>query len=151
MKQLDNRHIGIILSDATMRSEDLIPSFMDFLEEIAEQCEIQEEVQAIQEDVGKLETVDESGYGTYYSDESQEEASWILNESIWDLLNDIAPDFCYFGSHPGDGACYGFWTDEESLKEAILIRLGDLTEDPDLDEIQNTMNWASDLLNSHGL
>lgn len=151
MKSLDNRYIGMTLSEATMVSEDLIPSFMYFLKEVAEDCEIQEAVKAIQEEVEKLEVVDESGYGTHYTDESQEDASWILNESIWDLLNDIAPDFTYFGAHPGDGACYGFWTDEESLKEAILIRLGNLTEESDLDEIQNTMNWASDLLNVHGL
>lgn len=149
MKSLDNRYIGMTLSEATMLSEDLIPSFIDFLESVAEDCEIIEDVESLKEEVDKLELEENTGYGTYYKD--QEEASWLLNEQIWDLLNDIAPDFTYFGAHPGDGACYGFWTEEESLKEAILIRLGDLTDESDLDEIQNTINWASDLLNAHEL
>lgn len=149
MKNLDKRYIGMTLSEATMLSEDLIPSFIDFLESVAEDCEIIEDVESLKEEVDKLELEENTGYGTYYKD--QEEASWLLNEQIWDLLNDIAPDFTCFGSHPGDGACYGFWTEEESLKEAILIRLGDLTDESDLDEIQNTINWASDLLNAHEL
>lgn len=148
MKSLDNRYIGMTLSEATMRKEDLIPSFMSFLEAVTEECEIQEDVALLSVEVDMLEFEENPRFGTYYKD--QEEASWLLNEQIWDLLNDIAPDFTCFGSHPGDGACYGFWTDDESLKEAILIRFGDLTEDYDLDEIQNTVNWASDLLNTHG-
>ena len=150
MKQLGKQYIGLELSSATMRSEDLIPTFIDFLETVADQCEITDEVEELKVEVDKLEFEENPSYGTYYTDESQEDASWILNESIWDMLNQIAPDFTYFGAHPGDGACYGFWTDDESLKEAVLIRLGDLTEDSDLDEIQNTVNWASDLLNTHG-
>lgn len=32
---------------------------------------------------------------------------------LFDQLNDIAPEGCYFGAHWGDGACFGFWPDVE--------------------------------------
>jgi hypothetical protein len=39
--------------------------------------------------------------------------SIVLNDEIWDAMNEIAPDGYYFGAHEGDGADYGFWFAEE--------------------------------------
>jgi hypothetical protein len=39
--------------------------------------------------------------------------SYIFHERIWGILNDIAPDGCYFGAHPGNGTHYGFWGIEQ--------------------------------------
>jgi|GEM_PF-3366675 len=47
------------------------------------------------------------------AEEDSEERSMILNESIWDAMNDIAPEGTSFGSHPGDGSDYGFWSYSE--------------------------------------
>jgi hypothetical protein len=38
-----------------------------------------------------------------------DERTYILNEVIWDIMNELAPNGCDFGSHPGDGCDYGFW------------------------------------------
>jgi len=38
---------------------------------------------------------------------------WLINESLPDLLQGYAPDGCYFGAHPGDGALIGFWKMDE--------------------------------------
>ena len=37
-----------------------------------------------------------------------EQASDDLHE-IFDILDAIAPEGCYFGAHEGDGSLYGFW------------------------------------------
>ena len=42
-------------------------------------------------------------------DQKLEEAVYILNEDIFNLFNEIAPDGYYFGNIEGDGACFGFF------------------------------------------
>lgn len=40
-----------------------------------------------------------------------EDTDW-MTESLWEAMNDIAPEGTYFGAHIGDGADFGFWPDE---------------------------------------
>ena len=150
MKQLSSRYVGMTLSDAIMRSEDLIPKFMGILEDVAELCEIQEEVAQLREEVDKLEMEDEEGYRAYYKD--SEQASWILNEGIWDLMDSIAPEFCYFGAHEGDGTCYGFWTSDEALGEYIILELETINTDDlliDYDHIKSVCELILETLDTH--
>jgi hypothetical protein len=39
----------------------------------------------------------------------------MTNFVDWQIeyLNDIAPENCYFGAHPGDGADFGYWEHDE--------------------------------------
>lgn len=48
-----------------------------------------------------------------FSTEYKEKLSDILNSNIWEYLNQVAPDGCYFGAHPGDGSNFGFWPKED--------------------------------------
>ena len=47
-----------------------------------------------------------------WDDEDVEEAEELLEE-LFEYLNESAPDGCYFGAHPDDGACFGYWDFEE--------------------------------------
>ena len=151
MKQLPEIFIGDSLSHGTMRTEDLIPYFMDFLQNVKEKCEITSIVDQIQKEVDSLEMVNYVGYsGPDYKD--QETASYILNEDIWDTLNEIAPEFTSFGSSEGNGSDYGFWTSRESLEEHIFGELGDITQNANLDlsNVRQELEILVDLLADHG-
>ena len=153
MKNLDAKYIGMELSHATMREEDLIPDFMDFLNAVAEECEITEQVQAIQEEVDTLTLGEKTGYSEYYTEPAL--ASEILDEDIFNLLNDIAPEFTYFGSSEGDGASFGFWTSDEALGDYIMGELDNVasTEQfrfvPDYQQVRAVCENILEKLNEH--
>ena len=81
------------LSHATMRPQDLIPRFLDVLREHAPEKYAPTPVIPSDEDHPWWDS---------------EDAHYLL-EDLFDALQDIAPEGCYFGAHPGDGSDYGFW------------------------------------------
>ena len=102
MTTLNYEYRNYSLSHATMRNEDLIPCFADFLRDHAECWPYAEPVNACDH------LFDETGY---YDPELAE----YLLDDLFSALNEIAPDGCYFGSHPGDGSDYGFWEIEDDF------------------------------------
>jgi len=89
--------MGSIIS-GTMREEDLIPFFIGVLEQYNTSDEIQ---------FWRSEHEIIHGSDSYDS----ERASELLNQ-LFDALEDLAPENCYFGAHWGDGADFGFWPAE---------------------------------------
>jgi hypothetical protein len=94
--QLDKTWIGSV-SSGTMREEDLIPAFEAVLEQAGEDLPDRPAAVAKLLDGGVL------------TDREQEEVGWYVHEGLWEALDAIAPEGCYFGAHPGDGADFGFW------------------------------------------
>lgn len=83
------------VSFGTLRLEDLIPEFYDFLTR-----HVPDAVPADLAYSGK--EVD----GDPYFD--TEEAAFDL-DALFDAMDAVAPDGCYFGVLEGDGAAFGFW------------------------------------------
>ena len=149
MKQLPKEYIGDELSHATMRTEDLIPRFMEFLHKHKNDCGIIKEVDLIQDGVDALKIETYPDYSENYH-KNPVAASYILNEDIWELLNDIAPEFSYFGSSEGDGSAYGFWTDEERLHDKVIERLEATIEvSDDLEEVRSRLEEIMELMSTY--
>jgi len=98
---------GKSLSHATMRPQDLIPTFMDALKRLWHNrwLDLLCEYPALRKAVEEFDEKD-----PWFE---SEEAVRLLNEDIYNALDECAPEGCYFGSHPGDGSDYGFWPNED--------------------------------------
>jgi hypothetical protein len=48
---------------------------------------------------------------------------WLVNETIYGALNDVAPAGTWFGANAGDGACFGFWLIDDAEAVAELLSL----------------------------
>lgn len=99
-----------VVSDGTMRPEDLIPKFLGVLKEYAP-----------------------DRYGAYVKENPEvldlkgmdDETLGFVVEELFDELDKIAPEGCIFGASDGDGACYGFWDPEASESRKCSERSND--------------------------
>jgi len=115
-------HLGTVIH-ATMREEDLIPAFLEELKMLDPEraAYYLERIPA-----EALEDEDHIWWQTG-------EALWMVEE-LFDVLNEYAPPYVYFGANEGDGSDYGFWIDRQVLTEAIengeVLHVEDLSEVP---------------------
>ena len=105
---------GTIIS-GTLREEDLIPAFIDALSALNEERSLEwrkhfpNEIVAVR----AFSTIDDRL--AYIEQRMRDESYWLSDDAQWDMewligqLNFFAPEGTYFGSHPGDGADFGFW------------------------------------------
>lgn len=84
---------------APMRTQDLIPAFMDVVRDTPEYVQVMDAVPA-----HAKEDKDAEWWNS-------DEAAGLL-ESLFDTLDSHSPEGHYFGAHPGDGSDYGFWKTE---------------------------------------
>lgn len=87
------------ISSATMREEHLIPAFLRALRWVdpAKAAQLSAEYETLPE-------------------EEHADFCW---ETLFSALEEHAPPYTYFGSHPGDGADYGVWVSDESLDDEL--------------------------------
>jgi len=82
-----------IVSEGTLRPEDLLESFGSFLKKASPEAYLQVLESFVKE--------------TLRLEDDETRASLI--EHFDNALNYVAPAGTYFGAHEGDGACFGFW------------------------------------------
>lgn len=92
---------------ATLRPQDLIPTFLEVIRDTPEYAQITMGL------YGDLKVITDAGADDYDERWESEDVSYFLNEELWDVLNDYAPDGYYFGSIEGDGSDFGYWKIEE--------------------------------------
>lgn len=89
------------VSEATMRPEDLIPAFTEVLEQYWP-----EKAKELADEYSDIYAAMDGDDDVYLSE--LDGTDWLL-DSLFDALEEIAPDGFTFGAHPGDGSDYGFW------------------------------------------
>lgn len=94
------------ISEDTLRTQDLLPAFLEALNEVAPA----HYEQLLVLPFGSIPAHAQEDEDSEWWD--SEDAGWKLAELV-DLLDEHAPEGTYFGAHEGDGACFGFWMVEE--------------------------------------
>ena len=88
---------------ATLRPQDLIPAFLT-------------ELQSLDPDNYQQVLKDYPEYNSTLKDEDpfwgSETAAYMI-DTLFEYLNNCAPEGHYFGAHVGDGGDFGFWEYEE--------------------------------------
>lgn len=136
------------VSHGTMRTEDLIPAFVEALDDLKEAESLSDtpnkerfaRLDSLLGDIeGRMEQED------YYA---SEDAGFDL-EALFEALDEFAPPFCHFGAHEGDGADYGFWVSHEAIEDAV--------HDGEIVKVDAGDEWPEDMsadyvleVNDHG-
>lgn len=119
--QLSSEFKNVSVSSGTMVTEDLAETFLDVLVgKVCQKVMSQEQkrlVSEIREEVAEIvkrgEACNYHSCGKHITDDKdQESLSWLVSK-LFDILDQIAPKYCYFGAHQGDGSDYGFWEIDE--------------------------------------
>jgi hypothetical protein len=101
-----------------MLASDLIPSFL---------WELEHQQRRTRADYNLCRSINARMNGDDYYE--SEDADYDL-EALFDALDNYAPNYFYFGSHPGDGADYGWWLSETFEEDFDGLRVSDLSEVP---------------------
>ena len=117
------------VSYATMRPEDLIPAFTSELEYRAKHDKhvafktrkahlklVQEIESRTRFDAYSTEDELSAGLDYYQSEDADDDLS-----SLFDALDAYSAPYFYFGSHPGDGADYGYWLSESWDEDFMTV------------------------------
>jgi hypothetical protein len=107
-EQLSKKYKDQSISTGTMVPTDLIDKYIAFLRGVIGQAGVTKE---------KVDEFDDSFHDAVADTEDSDELVSELVEELEDYLNYIAPEGTSFGSHTGDGADFGFWSDDEEVDE----------------------------------
>lgn len=111
-----NPYLDRSISHATMRSIDLLDSFLPVLEELDREGKFRAVVEEGNDFLAMVKLI-ENGRLPEDALDLQDAGMFIsqfINETLFDAMGEFAPEGYYFGATMGDGSDYGFWKDEEN-------------------------------------
>ena len=94
----------MVVSEATLRVQDLIPAFLSAL---------RERDSAAYAQVMVNNAIPAHALEDDEADWWESEDAHFLLEDLFDALNETAEDGEYFGAHEDDGSLFGFWSMNE--------------------------------------
>jgi hypothetical protein len=135
--------IGTV-SSRTHRVEDLLSAFAYKLRYLVgkEAASAHPYLKGLEEAEAILESIEENS--DWELDPENGEVATQCLEWFYETLGELAPPYCYFGAHPGDGSDFGFWPDFDAIECEGLPRVEDASELPD----GYVGEWL--LINDHG-
>jgi len=120
LQELIIKKEGLIFSEGTLNLTHLLSAVYDLIVEFNLDSNLEKDIEKVftntdpEDDEKNLPTYHNQYYGYIeIPKDKEEEASYIFNEDIFDLFNDIAPEGFYFGNLEGDGACFGWFVVED--------------------------------------
>ena len=128
-----NHNIGSV-SSGTLRPEDLLPTFINYAESETLSLSDRKTLRKIAADYRK-----HSEQPEYWENDAEQDLS-----AVFDILQNCAPPYFYFGAHEGDGADYGFWLSHDFENDFEGLKVNDTSEIPN--------NYTGEALhvNDHG-
>lgn len=108
------------VSQATLRQEDLIPSFVTEIQFQMGRCNEYWRDPANEVSRARMQRLCEEAEAAFNEDATElleDVDTGELLSGLIDALETFAPPYCYFGAHPGDGADFGFWPSMETIGE----------------------------------
>ena len=102
-----NANLDESVIHATLRTCDLVHSFLDVIKETPEYTQI---ILTNNSDLGVIFDPTADDHDPRWESEYMQ---YFLNEELFDTLNNYAPEGYYFGAHEGDGSDFGYWKIEE--------------------------------------
>ena len=95
-----------IVSEGTLRPEDLLPAFRD---ELDTRWKMIDPATNMCNDLLQVSRVlSQADHLIMAQNFESDSTSMVLND-LQTALTFLAPEGTYFGAHEGDGACFGYW------------------------------------------
>jgi len=114
------------ISTGTLRPQDLLNAFGSTLNHLTLGVEKHPFIEQA--------SVAEQNIWDFDDDDAHEHATDLI-EKLTDALQELCPPFIYFGTHPGDGADFGFWPDIDRLNEELQWERDHYPDDSVPDEL----------------
>jgi hypothetical protein len=119
------------ISSGTLLPADLIPVFADELKDLAKASKSDAYRDLLARADAWIEVDDNMEPGEIPDSDEHDDIGPELVIELMDALGEFAPPYFYFGTHPGDGADFGFWLYEDFQQDFDGLTVSDTSEVPD--------------------